>query len=420
MIELSPEWKSVEDSLLHALSRHLEADSASDYESDRLHYGADLWPGVCRRKVWYRLKGAPRSADTLGDSIRFWGGRTLENFVGQALKKSGLVVGEQVLAKPLRPSAWAWAPGHADFLLVDGLLLEIKAPRAGLFHRAGRDRASLVKEGYRWQLSAYYHELKRRGVVFAAAWLFLDREGSNAPALVPLEGDLLIPLERIVEEEAQRAALVTLEEAPERIERSLVAEVLKGRGKGAKTKREVRAKSLRNWSCSYCPYEKSCGPGPEEFPAELTPDQQASVVAEAEKRWIENPKARVSIVVSGSADNLENEHEAVVSENETVEAQTSPDPVSAPTPSHDPKPTGAVVSLGTREDAAGEGSLPSPAATTPVTLAELVGAEPEEEDPARFDKPCTNCGYLTPEPSGICFPCRSTVTLPKPMSEQAW
>lgn len=286
-----------ESTIVRALDLHLEGDAPTGYDAERLHYGADLDPEACPRKTWYRLKGTERH-ETLGDRIRFWGGRTLESLVVAALQAEELVLDTQALAQPLRPSAWAFAPGHADVLLIGGLLLEIKAPRAGSFAKAGSDRRRLVREGHRWQLSAYFHELKRQGKCDRAAWLFLDREGSNAPVLVPLEGELLVPLERIVQEEQRRSALVNLAEAPPRLERNVVVEVLKGRAK-KEVQRVVRAHSDRSWQCGYCPYSRTCQPGPESVEVELEDDEHERCVAEAEERWKLQPRAKVVIHLTG-------------------------------------------------------------------------------------------------------------------------
>lgn len=285
----APTLGEVSAPVREALLAWLRHDGASDYERDRMHYGADLSPSKCERSIWYSLHDAPRDASRLGDELRFKGGRLFEEAVVSAFRHAGLEVRTQVLVRPLRPSAWCWSPGRADLVVVPWKkLYEIKAPRSDFFARAKGDPKKLVRESYRWQLSAYFHELKRRNVVDTASFLFLDREGSNEPVEVPLEGELLIPENAIVAEETRKASLLTAKEPPERVKGSVEVEVLKGRGKAPE--RTTRATARRHWSCSYCPYSTTCAPGPEESPVELTPELKAAAVAEAEKRWAAGEK----------------------------------------------------------------------------------------------------------------------------------
>ncbi|HZU96559.1 MAG TPA: hypothetical protein VFF73_07710 [Planctomycetota bacterium] len=273
----------------NALLEWLKRDAQSDYERDRLHYGSDLWPGKCERAIWYAIHGTPRDEETLGSQLRFKGGRIFESALVSALKHAGLEVQTQVLVRPLRPSTWAWAPGHADLVVVPWKkLIEVVAPRAALFRRAGTDPRKLVKEQYRWQVSAYFHELRRRGLVEKASVLFLDREGANQPVEVEMTDDLLVPLEEIVREEERKARLLEEADVPARVRGSVVFEVLKGgRATAANPapQRVVRSTSELNWQCRYCPFRTTCDPGPEERPITISSELRGRVVAEAERRW---------------------------------------------------------------------------------------------------------------------------------------
>jgi hypothetical protein len=277
-----------------ALLRWLKDDARSDYETDRLHYGADLWRGKCERAIWYGLHGTPRDPETLGSQLRYKGGRIFEAAIGSALLHAGLEVRAQVAVRPLRPSAWAWAPGHADLVVVPWRkLIEVKAPRAAFFYQARGDHRMLVREAHRWQASAYFHELRRRGEVDTASFLFLDREGSNEPIEVELDEELLVPLDAIVAEEERKARLVTLTEPPDRVRGSIVIEVLKGGRATRQTpapERVVRATAHLSWQCSYCPFRSSCQPDPDERPLELTQELRARAVEEAERRWAAGAK----------------------------------------------------------------------------------------------------------------------------------
>jgi hypothetical protein len=277
-----------------ALLDWLKHDAQSSYERDRLHYGSDLWPGKCERAIWYAIHSTPRDEETLGTHLRFKGGRMFESALVTALEHAGLEVRTQVLVRPLRPSTWAWAPGHVDLIVVPWRkLIEVVAPRAAVFRRAGGDARKLVREQYRWQVSAYFHELRRLGVVDRASLLFLDREGANQPVEVEITDDLLVPLDQIVAEEERKAKLVAQTELPERVRGSVLFEVLKGgRATAAKPtpERVVRATAELNWQCRYCPFRTTCQPGPDERPVTLTPVQRVRVVAEAERRWAAGAK----------------------------------------------------------------------------------------------------------------------------------
>jgi hypothetical protein len=278
----------------NALLVWLAKDASSNHEQDRLQYGRDLWPGKCERAIWYAIHGAPRDGETLGDQLRWKGGRIFESALASALKEAGLEIETQVLVRPLRPTAWAWAPGRADIVVLPWRkVIEVVAPRAGLFHRARGDMRTLARDQYRWQLSAYFHELRGRGVVDNASFVFIDREGANAPVEVELDQELLVPLDAIVAEEQRKARLISLEEPPARIGASITIEVLKG-GRASKKKptpdRVVRSTRNLSWQCSYCPFKGTCQPGPEEQPAKLADDVRTFAVAEAERRWATGEK----------------------------------------------------------------------------------------------------------------------------------
>jgi len=306
--------------LQSALLDWLKKD-AQPGERDRLNYSTDLWPGKCERAIWYTIHGTARDAETLGAHLRWKGGRIFESTLVSALEHLGLEVKTQVLVRPLRPSAWAWAPGRVDLVVVPWRkLIEVVAPRAGLFHRAKGDPKKLVKEQYRWQISVHFHELRARGVVDSASILFLDREGANQPVEVELTDDLLVPLEQIVREEERKARLVTETAPPARVGGSVHFEVLKGgRATTKKTpERVVRATAELNWQCRYCPFKTTCEPGPEERAVTLSAELRARVIAEAEKRWAAGAK-RVSFRIGADA---EEEPRDVASEAETKEASS--------------------------------------------------------------------------------------------------
>ncbi len=286
--------RRVPDEIRESLLRWLKRDATSDYETDRLHYGADLWRGKCERAIWYGIHGAPRDPETLGSQLRYKGGRIFEAAIGSALLQAGLEVRTQVAVRPLRPSAWAWAPGHADLVVVPWRkLIEVKAPRAAFFYQARGDHRMLVREAHRWQASAYFHELRRRGEVDKASFLFLDREGSNEPVEVELDEGLLVPLDQVVAEEERKACLVSLAEPPARVRGSVVLEVLKGgraTQQNPEPERVVRATARLSWQCGSCPFRSTCQPGPAERPLELTQELRARAIDEAERRWATGAK----------------------------------------------------------------------------------------------------------------------------------
>ena len=311
-----------------ALVRWFEKDGAATGipERDRLRYSSDLDPEACHRKIWYGLHGETQglapTRETLGSQLRFWGGRRFEDAIGSALVESGLTVQRQALVKPLRPSAWCWAPGHADLLVVDWRrLLEIKAPRAEAFRRARGKPDELVRVQYRYQLSAYFHELHRRGLVETAAWIFLDREGSNEPVEIEFEGDFVVPIEGVVAEEEAKAYLVTADEPPPRLPFTKIAKVWKGKPprKNQAAQRVVKGYSWRSWRCGYCQWESVCKPG--EAVQEFTPstEERAEAVTAAERRWATGNKTTPQIVPLGSR----------INETEVAEATCEAEEVAA-------------------------------------------------------------------------------------------
>lgn len=288
-----------------ALLAHLVRSSRPLPEPERLRYSSDLSPDACNRSIFYRLSGAQRDPETLGEQLRFKGGHIFEALGHDALRaflgKDAVFAQENI--RPLRPSAWAFAAGHADVVLAkEKRLLEFKAPRANAFEWAGDDNKGLVREGYRWQASSYFWELKGRGVVESAAWIFLDREGSHSPVEVELEGDLLIPLEKIVEEEKRKASIfwpraqtetapLLTKEVPDRLPREVSVSALKGRGKDGRT---LSAAANLHWKCSYCQFSKFCKPGPKSAIYELTDEEKSLALQEAEKRWAQGEQ-RVTV-----------------------------------------------------------------------------------------------------------------------------
>jgi hypothetical protein len=204
-------------------------------------------------------------------------------------------------------------------------LIEVVAPRAALFRRAGSEPRKLVREQYRWQVSAYFHELRRRGLVERASVLFLDREGANQPVEVEITDDLLVPLEEIVREEERKARLLEVADMPARVRGSVVFEVLKGgRATAANPtpERVVRSTSELNWQCRYCPFRTTCEPGPEERPITISSELRGRVVAEAERRWAAGVK-RVVIRVGEEGESDEDDEPRTGATAEPKEEATS-------------------------------------------------------------------------------------------------
>lgn len=285
---LSPE---VHDVLMRYYTRN-----DHEYDGTRLRVGADLKPDGegCQRATVYRLRGVPQDPWDLGTRIRLKGGVEKEQDVVAAFAHSDYKVETQVACWPMRPSFWAFAPGHADLLLTDRKhLIEVKAPRAWLFEQAKRDPKILVKTAYAWQLSFYFHHLRSQGRAKTAAFLFIDREGSHQPVEIPFTPDMEIPLDQIVALEVERTHLVGAKELPGRPPYSLEIKVQKGRKKNP-PQRVVKARELRHWACGYCQYAETCQPGPEERECEVASLPEAIVrdaKAEAEALWQIKPKA---------------------------------------------------------------------------------------------------------------------------------
>lgn len=338
------------DSIRGALLKHLQGRDDQSYDGGLLHYGSDLYPGTCERKIWYRLNRTRRDEEALGSQLRFEGGRHVEETILGALEGAGHQIKRQVVVRPRRPSSWAWI-GRADAVVLDEKkLLEIKGPRAALFARAKGDPTKLAKEQYRWQASAYYHELRRRRLVDRASFVFVDREGANEPVELEIAGDLLIPEEAIVAEEERKARLVTATETPDRVGGVVVVEVLKG-GRATKKnpapERLIRAVSKLNWQCEYgCPYRSTCKPEVEKQPVEFVP---AKVIAEAERRWAAGAKRIKFVLGDGGEDEDEYLDEL---EAETVELVDRNDAL----PAGSAGGAGAVPALGDIPQPSVEGS----------------------------------------------------------------
>lgn len=232
---------------------------ARGLSNQRLYYGSDLAPSSCERQAWFRLRGAPRKALSLGERLMFHAGHRVEDTVIQAFDAAGLLVAKQGNVRPVRPSAWAWG-GRYDALVKDvGLpgevaighacdqppplvLVDVKTSRAYAFKK----RDAFPKEEHVWQLSAYFHEVKRHYPSLTRGELhYLDRDGSNQPLVVPLtqENGKLIAEERIIAEEARKAHLC-LPETP---------------------LPQLREDVVTSWRCGYCPYAAECKP--EQHPA---------------------------------------------------------------------------------------------------------------------------------------------------------
>lgn len=275
-------------------------------EQNFLRYSSDLSPDACLRSIHYRLTGTPRDPETLGEMLRYEGGHIFEGILRDALREIDGGIFEQVLVRPLRPSAWAFATGHADTVLVkDRVLIEVKAPRGNAFHYASKNKWGLVREGYRWQAAAYLHELRARNVVDTGRWIFLDREGSNRPVTVEMDDKIIPPLEEIIHEEDRKASIFwpdarvegarglppTLTKTqPPRLPREIVAAVSKANGHA------VKATADLSWRCSYCAFAGTCKPGPEVLPRNLTPEQVADARSQARAKWA-NGEQRVVLTL---------------------------------------------------------------------------------------------------------------------------
>lgn len=327
-------------------------DRSPPHDGTWLRYGSDLSPEACERRIWSRLNKLPEDAKGLGDEIRFEGGRHFEGLVLDALERAGFAVARQVEARPRRPSAWAFAPGHADGVVTapDGqrVLVEVKAPSSAVMASALGNPRKLVRESYRWQLSAYWHALAELEEVERASWLFVDREGAHEPVEVPLEGDLIVPLEKIVAQEVERSRLFGLAAAPDRIAGTTVVRAWKGRGK--KPERILKAFALPAWQCGFCPYVESCKPGEDETEIELPGETRERVLARAEKTWADATKAGkkvaaplvVKLRADGSIDEGAETDEAEAPLFPPVEDVPAPPPTLAEVIAVDPRANGPI------------------------------------------------------------------------------
>jgi hypothetical protein len=261
------------------------------YDGSRLRVGTDLKPAGegCDRATWLRLNGAAADPPQLARRLRYERGRVAQAVFVAALRAAGVEVVDEVACRPLRPSAWAWDAGHGDVLDVAAKhLTEVKCPGVDAWRRATNMPRRLVRESYRYQLSFYFHELKRTGRVETASWLFMDLDGEHDPVEVLLEGDLLVPLAEIVALEASKNWLLDAREAPPRPADTVeIVRVLKG-GRGAKRNPKVVAVSRRYWGCGYCDFVGACQPSPDaETPVELAAadPRRVEAVRAAEVEW---------------------------------------------------------------------------------------------------------------------------------------
>lgn len=265
--------------LLDVLDRHLRRTRE---EKRLLRYSSDLDPGKCDRQVWLELHGADVAPDALGKLLMFEVGDLVEKeIVVAALAEQGLLRSTQVVGHPRRPIALErWNDMHADAVLVDGTLLEVKTQRSHSFARARRrdgsvDIEKLVKSGHRWQTSAYFDALKDEYGLTRAVVLELDREGSNTPVQVDLGATgLLISSDAIAFQEERRARVAFSDVLPPAIARKTHVRVWKGKPKeeGALQVGKAWARTVGElpWNCSYCPFRGvSCDPGPDEQELEL-------------------------------------------------------------------------------------------------------------------------------------------------------
>ncbi len=266
------------------LARHLAVKQRSLPHLNRLRYSSDLDPAACSRSIVLRLRKTKPDQNSAGELLRFHGGHLWESILGDALEAAGKRVLREVPLRPLRPSSWCWADGHADLVLPDepggGLLIECKAPRSDSFKRG---EAGLVKDAHRWQASAYLHELRAMGVAQRGCIVYLDREGSNAPQVFELDQQRLIPLEAVRVQEAERAALFEIvndatKALPPRLSREVRAAVMK-------TGKRIVATADLPWRCSYCAFRGTCRPGAEAIPYKPTPDEEEKAREEARVRW---------------------------------------------------------------------------------------------------------------------------------------
>jgi hypothetical protein len=287
----------LEDGFAAELRADAEAEGA--YDDTKLHYGSDLWPGACAMKTWLRLTVAPRAPESLETLLRFYRGRIAESLATRAAVRAGTLAATQVALTPERPSALDWT-GHADAILTTGEVVEAKAPKAEHFARSAGNIFRLIKDSWRWQLSAYVHEARARGLATRGVFYLIDFEGSHGVLEIPLEAVGEVSLNEIISAETTKHALLEGVK-PEPIARELEIRVWKGRGK---TGRRLEANGRRNWQCGYCPYRGvSCHPGEETTPVLLGDGRRETALEIAETRWKNGDKTTPQLIRPG--DDLE-------------------------------------------------------------------------------------------------------------------
>lgn len=307
---IDPDWDAAAEASRPLLSRHIRdallARLTRDdhlYDGGILRVGSDLKPQgeVCDREIFYRLKGAASDPPQIARRLRYERGRVAQKIFVESLRHNGHEVVEEVSIRAMRPTAWAWSDGHGDVLDVKAKhLYEIKAPGGDAWRRARGLPVKLVREAYRWQLSWYFHELVRLKRAETASWVFFDMEGEFDPVEVALTPDLIVPLNQITAIEEEKSRLTWAVDPPARPRNTVeVVKVLKG---GRKTKknpnpdRRVVAVERRYWGCSYCNFQGTCNPGPEEIPVELSPMDPLRIraVHDAEEKWAQEDREKTS------------------------------------------------------------------------------------------------------------------------------
>jgi hypothetical protein len=270
----------------------LEAQEAeSDYDRRRLHYGE--LGSTCFRRDFYNLH-LPRDEwdpATPESTFKLQAGKLWEGLVIRALRRSGDEIQTQVSLMPLRPSAWAFAPMHVDAIATNRRhMIEVKARNTAHFAKAQHDPRKLLTDSHVWQGSGYLHEARDRGLVDTASWIFVDRGGDFPMVEVQLTDDILIPLDRIIEREVEKAYLITATEPPPRAPSTLALKVWKG---SKKEGRRVEAHEERYSLCAFCKFQVACQPGPEDrlVPLEsVSKEVRDAAVAKAEAAWAAGSK----------------------------------------------------------------------------------------------------------------------------------
>ena len=243
------------------------------YDGGRLRVGADLRPDGCDRSTVYRLRGTPEDPKPIRKLAMLREGKDEEHRLARSFTRKGEKIEVQGLVHPLRPSFWAWAPGHFDVLRVEKQHLhEIKVTDAP---------TGFVSVSHRWQMSFYFHELERQGRARTASWIYFDRSHGQDPLEVPLTPELLIPLADIVAMEEHKSALIGAE-LPPRPTGTVVVEVLKGKPRQG---RVVRARLERYAWCQWCAYLETCQPGPATQDSEPSAGQRQDAIDFAETAW---------------------------------------------------------------------------------------------------------------------------------------